>query len=216
MTSWRLTLWSLNHPGISTLQPYSPPSLHRAFRTVRDTSPSATLPSSWYLGDCLNSTAPSTERMVLEHLDLGTFARPQQKDREPWAWASYLQGSVTLSPYQPVTVKGSEDTGKDTADVISTAAVIPKYAQSNTHQCLLSPTHTLFKPERISTYLGSRSRWLGEETSQHTCVWASAQNGEDNSKTYPPHQLQIALHSEELLPFFFSRIRKEINVWLHL
>lgn len=84
MTSWMLTLWSLNHPGISTLQPYSPPSVHPAFRMVRDTSPSPTLPSSWYLGDCVNSEAPSTEeRMVLEHLNMGTLARPQQNDSGP-------------------------------------------------------------------------------------------------------------------------------------
>lgn len=67
----------------------------------------------------MNGMAPSTEdRMVLEHLDLGTFARPQQNDREPWAWASFLQGGVTLSPYQLVIVKWSEDTVKDTADTI--------------------------------------------------------------------------------------------------
>lgn len=180
---------------------------------VRDTSPSPTLPSSWYLGDCVNSEAPSTEeRMVLEHLDMGTLARPQQNDSGPWAWASYLQGSVTLSPYQPVIVKCSEDTMKKGHWGHDTVAVIPKYAQSNTHQCLLSPTHkhTLFKLEKISTYLGSQSRGLGEDTSQHTCVWASARKGENNSKTNSPQTLQIVSLSEKLSSFFWESGRKSM------
>lgn len=41
-------------------------------------------------------------------------------------------------------------------------------------------------------------------------MWASAQNRELNSGAYPPHTLQIASHSEELLPFFGESGRKSM------
>lgn len=108
-----LILMSLNHPGTSTLQPYTPASILWAFTMVRETSPSNTRPSSWYLGDCLKSTAfPREDSMGLEHLVSGTLLCPQQTLRMPSVWASYKQGKVMLCPVKPVTFGVSKETGK--------------------------------------------------------------------------------------------------------
>lgn len=64
-----------------------------------------TRPNSWYLEDLLLDTAsPVEERMVLEHLDVGTLSLPQQKLRTPWVLVSYLHVNVTLCPTRPVTL----------------------------------------------------------------------------------------------------------------
>lgn len=118
MSSCTSTLRSLNHPGISTLQPYAPKSLLCACRMVRDTSPSVSPPRSRYLWDRLNCTVPSEdERMVLEHLNLGTFARPQQTSSTPWVCASYRQGKVTLCPMMAVTVDTPAHAEEDRHDL---------------------------------------------------------------------------------------------------
>lgn len=79
-------------------------SLHWAFRMVRETSPSASLPSSWYLEDLRILTDPySEERRGSEHLLIGSVPCPQQKLSTPWIPVSYPQGRVTLCPMRPRT-----------------------------------------------------------------------------------------------------------------
>ncbi len=99
---------SLNHPRISTLHPYRPSSELLTFRMVRETSPSSSRPSSWYLLEALLPSftfCPSVEMSWSPHWLNGKFPRPQHTDSTPWCLASYWQGRVAFWPVRTTTVR---------------------------------------------------------------------------------------------------------------
>lgn len=100
-------LWSLNQPSISTLQPYWPVSDPVTLSMVRETSPSSSRPSNWYLLGALVSsitTRPSVETSWSLQPDLGIWPRPQHTDSCPWDMMSYLHDRVTFWPVWPTTL----------------------------------------------------------------------------------------------------------------
>lgn len=98
-------LMSLNQPGTSIRQQYTPLSPWLEFVMVKDTSPRQTIPKSAYLVDFLEIIfVPSVWTSSSLHLELGHAPLPQHmllrcRDQDGWR-----QGKVTDWPKTPVIV----------------------------------------------------------------------------------------------------------------
>lgn len=107
MVKSKWCLSSLNHPGMSTLHPYRPASESVRFSIVRETFPSSSLPSNWYLLEALVPSftlRPSVAMSWLLQPDDGMSPRPQQTASALLYLKSYIHNRVTFWPVWPTTL----------------------------------------------------------------------------------------------------------------